>query len=157
MGWWDGPAQPARPGERPSTNANRSGGTVVNEIQPELWVEHPTDAIAFYQAAFAATIVHQVGKADDIVAQLAVGGAHFWVSNADPTTGRFNPATLGGTTTRTLLVVADPDTIVDAVGAAGATVTSPVGDEHGWRLGRLTDPFGHRWEIGTPITMWPPA
>ena len=39
--------------------------------------------------------------------------------------------------------------------AAGATVTSPVGDDHGWRPGRITGPFGHHWETGTPIG--PPA
>jgi hypothetical protein len=26
-----------------------------------------------------------------------------------------------------------------------------VGDEHGWRLGRIVDPFGHEWEIGVPL------
>jgi PhnB protein len=27
-----------------------------------------------------------------------------------------------------------------------------VGEEHGWRLGRLVDPFGLHWEIGHPLT-----
>jgi PhnB protein len=30
-------------------------------------------------------------------------------------------------------------------------------DEHGWRLGRIEDPFGHHWEIGRPLDAWPPA
>jgi PhnB protein len=34
---------------------------------------------------------------------------------------------------------------------------SPVGDEHGWRLGRIRDPFGHHWEVGRPLIDWPPA
>lgn len=50
----------------------------------------------------------------------------------------------------------DPDTVIGAARAAGATVTSPAGDEHGWRLGRITDPFGHHWEIGKPTGPWPP-
>jgi uncharacterized glyoxalase superfamily protein PhnB len=37
-----------------------------------------------------------------------------------------------------------------AVGA-GASPLAPVADEHGWRLGRIVDPFGHEWEIGRPI------
>lgn len=41
--------------------------------------------------------------------------------------------------------------------AAGATEVHPVGDEHGWRLGRIEDPFGHHWEIGRPLIDWPPA
>jgi PhnB protein len=87
---------------------------------------------------------------------LAVGGACFWVASADPEKGRFSAAAIDGGTSRTLLVTGDPDNMVSAAFAVGATVTSPVGDEHGWRLGRITDPFGHHWEIGTPIGPWPP-
>jgi len=38
-----------------------------------------------------------------------------------------------------------------------ATESSPVGNEHGWRLGRIIDPFCHEWEIGTPLGAWPPS
>ena len=31
---------------------------------------------------------------------------------------------------------------------AGASEVFPVGEEHGWRLGRLADPYGYHWEIG---------
>ena len=127
----------------------------MSGIQPQLWVDRPPEAIAFYQAAFSATVVHQVGDGEDIVAQLAVGDAHFWVASADPEKGRFSAAAIGGGTSRTLLVTGDPDTMVSAA-LAVATVTSPAGDEHGWRLGRITDPFGHHWEIGTPTGPWPP-
>ena len=41
--------------------------------------------------------------------------------------------------------------------AAGATAASEMADEHGWRLGRVFDPFGHEWEIGKPLGRWPPA
>ena len=34
-------------------------------------------------------------------------------------------------------MVDDPETLVRRAVAAGATQTSPVGDEHGWRLGRI--------------------
>ncbi len=128
----------------------------MSDIQPELWVERPADAIAFYQAAFDAVVVHRVGDDEDTVAHLAVGDAHFWIANADPANARFSPAVIGGGTSRTLLVVVDPDAVVQAASSAGATVTSPVADEHGWRSGRITDPCGHRWEIGKPLGPWPP-
>jgi PhnB protein len=54
------------------------------------------------------------------------------------------------------LFVDDPNVVVQAARPPGATVTSPVGDEHGWRLGRIADPSGRRWEIGQPIGPWPP-
>lgn len=128
----------------------------MSDIQPELWVQRPAEAIAFYQAAFGAAVVHRVGDGEDVVAQLVVGDAAFWIANADPRSGRFSPAAIGGGTSRTLLVVDNPDAIVQAARTAGATVTTPVGDEHGWRLGRITDPCGHQWEIGKPTGPWPP-
>jgi PhnB protein len=126
-------------------------------IQPELWVDRAAAAVDFYQDAFGATVLHLVGAGDDIVAQLAVGDAAFWVSAANPDTLRFSPAALGGGTGRTLLVADDPDVTFARAVAAGAVEVEPVSDEHGWRLGRLIDPFGHEWEIGKPLGQWPPA
>lgn len=126
-------------------------------IQPELWVESPGEAVAFYEAAFGATVLHRIGHADDIVAQLAVGDAAFWVAGAAASMKRLSPLAVGGATARMLLVVDDPEPIVRQAVAAGATETSPVGDEHGWRLGRIVDPFGHEWEIGGPLGTWPPS
>ena len=71
--------------------------------------------------------------------------------------GNFSPESVGGTTVRMLLVVDDPDEMFARAVAAGATEVSPVEDEHGWRLGRIDDPFGHRWEIGKPLNEWPPT
>lgn len=128
----------------------------MTSIQPELWVEHAGAAIAFYQKAFGARVMHRVGDGDDIVAQLGVGDAAFWVAAASPPMKRFSPHEIDGTTSRTLLVVDDPEQVVTQAVAAGARESSPVGLEHGWRLGRVTDPFGHEWEIGKPVDRWPP-
>lgn len=130
---------------------------VVVSIQPELWVEQAGAALAFYRDAFGARVVHCVGEGDDIVAQLAVDEAMFWVAAAGPELGRFSPKALGGGTGRTLLVVDDPDSVVKSAVDAGAVATSAVGDEHGWRVGRVVDPFGHEWEVGKPIGPWPPS
>jgi PhnB protein len=129
----------------------------MTSIQPELWVENPRDALAFYQAAFGATVHHLVGEGNDIVAQLGVGEGAFWVASASSAMKRLDPRSIDGATGRTLLVVDDPDTILRRAVDAGATETSPVGDEHGWRLGRIVDPFGHEWEIGRPLGPWPPS
>jgi PhnB protein len=135
------------------TNASN----LMTSIQPELWVDRAGEALAFYQAAFGATVLHCVGDGDDIVPQLSVGDAAFWVTAASPPMKRFSPKAIDGTTSRTLLVVVDPEHAVAQAVAAGAIETSPVGDEHGWRIGRIVDPFGHEWEIGRPLTAWPPA
>jgi PhnB protein len=54
----------------------------MTSMQPELWVDRPRDALRFYQAAFGATVLHRVGEGDDLVAQLGVGEAAFWVAAA---------------------------------------------------------------------------
>ena len=128
----------------------------MTSIQPELWVDRGAQAVAFYQTAFGATVLHRVGEGEDIVAQMAIGDAAFWVSTAGSTGQRLNPKTIGGATGRTLLVVDDPDAVFHRAVTAGATATAQPANEHGWRLGRITDPFGHQWEIGRPLDTWPP-
>jgi PhnB protein len=129
----------------------------MTSIQPQLWVGHAGEAVAFYMSAFGASLLHRVGEGDDIVAQLAVGDAAFWVAAAGPDLGRLDPQAIGGATSRTLLVADDPETLVHRAVEVGAVELSPVSDEHGWRVGRIRDPFGHEWEIGKPLGDWPPS
>ena len=117
------------------------------------------DAVEFYKAAFGAVEVHRVGGADeheDVVAQLSIGGASFWVSDESPPHKNFSPESLGGSTVRLLLIVPDPRAVVAQAVALGAAEVVPVAEEHGWLLGRIADPFGHNWEIGKPLGEWPP-
>jgi PhnB protein len=120
----------------------------MTSMQPELWVALPATAVTFYQAAFGAAVLMQVGDGEDIVAQLAVGDAVFWVGGSSEDMQRLDPRTAKGRTGRTLLVVDDPDSVHARAVTAGATEISPVADEHGWRVGRILDPHGHEWEIG---------
>jgi PhnB protein len=101
-----------------------------------------------------------VGGTDDapsVVAQLAVGDASFWVADETPAHGNFSPESLGGGTVRMLLIVDDPDAAVERAKAAGAEQVYAVSEEHGWRPGRIEDPFGHHWEVGRPLVPWPPC
>jgi PhnB protein len=132
-------------------------GWPMTSIEPQLWTDQATAAVTFYEAAFGAVVLHRVGDGDDIVAQLAVGDARFWVSAADPGMQRFDPKQIAGATGRTLLVADDPAALHARAVDAGATELSPVTDEYGWLLGRIVDPFGHEWELGHPLGDWPPG
>jgi PhnB protein len=128
--------------------------------QAQLSVRNGRAAVDFYKAAFGAVEIYRFGGTDEleeVVAQLAVGNSLFWVEDESPLHGNFSPETVGGATARMLLIVEDPESVFARAVAAGAMPISPVGDEHGWWLGRIDDPFGHRWEIGKPVNDWPPA
>src|SRR5881394_625692 len=105
---------------RTVTAVERKGGAMTS-IQPELWVETPREAVAFYEAAFGATVLHRVGDGEDVVAQLGVGDAAFWGAATSAAMKRLSPRAIDGATSRTLLVVDDPERIVRQAVAAGAT------------------------------------
>ena len=116
------------------------------------------DAIAFYQRAFGATVGWATPAGDDMVAQLLVQGADFWVHPAGAEHGNASPHDLGGTPVRLMLIVDDPDALFALAVAAGATVRAPMQThDYGWRDGSLMDPFGHRWEIGKPLDTVTPS
>src|SRR2546422_10609228 len=98
--------------------------TPRTNLVPQLSVRRGRAAIEFYKAAFGAVEEYRVGGTDDdedVVAQLAVGNASFWVSDESPQHGNFSPESLGGATVRMLLIVEDPESVVERAIAAGAT------------------------------------
>jgi PhnB protein len=120
-------------------------------IAPWLSVRNAARAVEFYKAAFGATEVFRLEAGSDVVARLSLDNSEFWVSDESPEHKNFSPETLGGGTVRMILTVADPDATVAQACAAGASVVHPVIEEHGWRVGRVVDPFGHHWEIGREL------
>jgi PhnB protein len=122
-------------------------------IAPMLSVRRGSKAIEFYKAAFGAQELFRIeNDTGEVVAQLSVDGAEFWLADESPEDKNFSPETLGGCSVRLVMVAEDPDAAFARAVEAGATVVWPVSDkEYGWRVGRLVDPYGHHWEIGKPI------
>jgi len=124
---------------------------ISTTIAPWLSVRNSAGAVEFYKAAFGATEAYRVDAGDSVVARLSIEGAEFWVGDESPEHSNFSPQTLNGSSVRIILTVADPDAMFARAIAAGATQVFAVGEEYGWRLGRVVDPFGHHWEIGRPL------
>lgn len=125
----------------------------MTTIAPMLSVRKGASAIEFYKAAFGAVELFRIDdKAGAVVARLGVDGAEFWVADESPEHKNFSPESLGGGSVRMVMTVENPDTAFEKAVAAGATVIWPVSNQHGWRLGRIVDPFGHHWEIGKPLS-----
>jgi PhnB protein len=125
---------------------------VETGIAPWLSVRDGPSAVDYYKAAFGA--VERYRLEDDtrrvVVAQLAIDQADFWLQE-DPDASPGG----GGGSIRMILTVEDPESVFRQAVAAGATEIAPVADEHGWRVGRLADPFGHHWEVGKPLPEAP--
>lgn len=123
-------------------------------ITPWLSVRTSARAVDFYKSAFGAIEVFRLeDPSGGVVARLSVGGAEFWLSDESPEHGNFSPQSLGGGSVRMILVVPDPDAAFLGAIKAGALEVFPVSEEHGWRVGRVVDPFGHHWEIGRQIAL----
>ena len=121
-------------------------------IAPWLSVRNSAQAVDFYKFAFGATEVFRLeDPGGSVVARLSVYGAEFWLSEESPEHGNFSPQSLGGGSVRMILTVPDPNAVFLRALKAGASEVFPVGEEHGWRLGRVVDPFGHHWESGRQL------
>jgi PhnB protein len=121
-------------------------------IAPWLSLRNGARAVEFYSAAFGATEIFRIESPDGaVVSRLSIHGAEFWLSDESPEHGNFSPESLGGGSVKMLLTVPDPDAMFAKAIAAGARQVQPVQEGHGWRVGRVADPFGHHWEIGRPV------
>jgi PhnB protein len=126
---------------------------VETAITPALTVSDGAAAVDFYIRAFGATeILRHTNAPGQIVSEMAIEGARFLVVDETPSAFNVSPETLGGTSVRLSLQVADPDAVAERAVAAGATVIFPIADQpYGLRQGRVADPFGHHWLIGRPL------
>jgi len=123
-----------------------------------LAVSDGNAAIAFYEAAFGATLLWHLDGGGHVVAGLSIDGAEFFLAHESPSHGTRSPNSTGFTTVRIELFVDDPVAVQKKALAAGATERSPV-DEHNYATtgprpinrmlqGSVVDPFGHMWLIG---------
>src|SRR5262249_2659901 len=123
-------------------------------VVPMLSVRKGTKAIEFYKTAFGAGELFRIdNERGEVVARLTVGRAEFWVADESPQHQNFSPESLGGGSVRMLMISPDPDMAFARAVAAGAKVIWPVANQHGWRVGRVVDPFGHHWEIAKPLSQ----
>ncbi len=124
-------------------------------ILPWLSVGNSSSAGEFYKKAFGAIETYRMETPEGgLVLRLSVDGAEFWVSGQTNyvETNENLKECVGGDSIKMILTVDNPDTFFEQALNAGGKEVFPVGEDFGWRLGRLTDPFGLHWEIGKPLT-----
>jgi predicted enzyme related to lactoylglutathione lyase len=134
----------------PATTSTQATALRLHSLTPYLAVVDAPRALEFYAAAFGAVprgepIVMPDGRIGH--AELAFGDSVLMLADAYPEIGLAAPLTRGGPSQSLRLEVADPDAVVDAAVAAGATLDRPVGDSPYGRGGVVIDPSGHRWMV----------
>jgi PhnB protein len=121
-------------------------------VIPRLCFKDTRRAIEFYQRIFGAKEIMRLVDPDQKIgiAQIQIGNARILLSDEYPEFGAISPETLGGSTVRIKLMVADVDAVAQRALAAGAKMVRPVEDQfYGERVGQVADPFGYTWIIAT--------
>ncbi len=126
---------------------------MTQAITPYLCVHDATAAIEWYQEYFGAAVSNVIpweGRVGH--AEVEISGAVFYLSDEAPELGVRAPERDGSHTSVSIsLQVAAVEEFVERAVRGGAVVQRPIELAHGSRNCWMVDPFGHRWNVGTPV------
>jgi PhnB protein len=141
-----------------TTDASQSSVKPIPEgmhtVTPHLICAGAADAIEFYKQAFGAVELSRMpGPEGKIMhASVRIGDSVVMLNEEMPQWGSFGPKHLKGSPVTIHLYVENVDSVFEQAVRAGANVTMPLDDMFwGDRYGKLEDPFGHQWSIGTHV------
>ena len=126
----------------------------MHSVTPHLVCAGAAKAIEFYRKAFGAEEQSRMPGPDGRLMHAAVkiGDSVVMLADEMPEWGSLGPASLKGSPVTIHLYVDDADKFVERAVKAGAKVTMPVAEQFwGDRYGKLEDPFGHHWSVGTHV------
>ena len=115
-------------------------------VTPRIIVHGAEKLVEFVKHVFGATGQYH----SQAPAELQLGDSIIMMADEFPEFGSLAPQSTGGSGTGLHIYIEDVDSAFDRAVKAGATVEMPVADMFwGDRYGKLRDPFGHKWSIGT--------
>lgn len=122
---------------------------------PCLTVNGVDAAIAFYQAAFDATLLTQQTSAGSTLtmhATIKIGNSIIALNQEVAALGVLSPLSIGGAVSQIHLYLDDVDVSWKRAVEAGASVRTALYDAYwGDRTGMLVDPNGHIWSLASKI------
>ena len=126
----------------------------MRSVTPHLVCAGAAQAIEFYKKAFGAVEEARLPGPDGKLmhALIRIGDSQIMLADEMPEWGSLGPKALKGSPVTIHLYVDDADAFAKRAAAAGAKITMPV-DEMFWgdRYGKLEDPYGHHWSVGTHV------
>ena len=126
----------------------------MHSVTPHLVCAGAAAAIEFYKKAFGAVELTRLpGQQGKLMhASIRIGDSAVMLVDESPEWGMLGPKALKGSPVTIHLYVDDADAFVARAVKAGAKLTMPVADMFwGDRYGKLEDPFGHHWSVGTHV------
>lgn len=139
-----------------SGRATRAQGEAPEQTAiPRLCFRDCAKAMEFYKKVFGARetmrLMDRGGKIGN--AEIRIGNTRIMLSDEFPEygpAGGVSPETLGGSTVRLKVMVADADATAGGMLAAGGRIVRAVQDQfYGERAGQIADPFGYTWIVAT--------
>ena len=129
-------------------------------ITPYLAVADARGAIDWYRSVFGADLVGEpIIMPDGRVghAELAIGTARLYLSDAHPEIGVVAPQLDAGSSVTLHLETADVDGTTERARTAAATIEREPADSPYGRMSGMRDPFGHRWMLNGPVATTSPV
>src|SRR5262245_40693495 len=126
----------------------------MHTVTPHLVCAGAAVAIEFSKKAFGAVEEARLpGPQGRLMhAMIRIEGSAVMLVDEMPEWGALGPKSLKGSPVTIHVYVKDADAFVARAAAAGAKVTMPVAEMFwGDRYGKLEDPFGHHWSVGTHV------
>jgi PhnB protein len=149
----------------PTTKEKSSASTKpipegMHTVTPHLICAGAAEAIEFYRKAFGAVELSRMPGSDGKLmhASIRIGDSVVMLNEENPHWGAFGPKHLNGSPVTIHLYVENVDAVFEQAVRAGAKVTMPLDDMFwGDRYGKVEDPCGHQWSIGTHVRDVSPA
>jgi len=137
-----------------SSTAQPNRSTHMSQvITPYLCVHDANAALDWYREFFEAGVANVIpweGRVGH--AEVDVAGAVFYLSDEAPQLGVVAPTRDGSQSSVSVVIqVAAVEEFVARAERGGAVVQRPIEEGHGTRSAWIVDPFGHRWNVGTPV------
>jgi uncharacterized glyoxalase superfamily protein PhnB len=126
----------------------------TSTLTPYLAVADARAAIDWYRDVFGAVpIGDPIFMPDGRIghAELAIGGARLYLSDAHPELGVVPPQPDAGTSVTLHLELADVDETTERARTGRAVVEREPSDNPYGRIATVRDPFGHRWMLNGPV------
>ena len=129
--------------------------TLKTTIKLFLTVNDGVKAVEFYKSAFGAIEVKRFEiENQKISSVLQIENAEFYLSDEEPENGNLSPDLKSNSGIRIILETKNADALFEKALQFGATAICPITTEEDWRIGKLSDPFGHIWEIGFASNLY---